>query len=114
MEQQQLEKVKVAIYLTALLSGGVYAYFNYFWKPNVSVTSVDYTKGQAQITINGIEQTLYSGSTLSLGHGWGIKFSPHQNMISRSGKSKAKIQPYRVELVKDHLAMSYLDVEKTA
>lgn len=111
MEQKNLDNLKGVFYVAALLSGAVFTYFNYFWQPNVVITSVDYIKGEAQITVNGVAETLYSSSTLSLGHGWGIKFSPHQNMISRSGNVKNIKQPYRVELVKDHLVMKYLDIE---
>lgn len=117
MEQTNLEKAKVGILFVGLVFGGVAVYYNYFHKiissdPSVTVKSADYVKGEAQITVNGVEQTLYSGSTLSVGNGWGVKFSPHQNIMSRQGNYKAVKQPYRIELVKDHLVIKYLDIQK--
>ena len=117
MEENNIEKAKVGILFIGLVFGGVAVYFNYFHKiisndPIVTVTSSDYVNGIAQITVNGISETLYSGSTLSVGNGWGVKFSPHQNMISRSGNPKNAKQPYRIELVKDHLVIKYLDIQQ--
>ena len=103
--EQNLDKLKGAFYIVGIVSIATYAYFHYFWQPNVEVLSVNYELGTAQIKIDGVEQTLYSSSTLNVGHGWGIKFSPHHNI-------KTPNNPYRVELVKDHLVMKYLDIQK--
>lgn len=80
-------------------------YVNYFWKPKVVVSSVDYVKGTASLTINGKAIDIYAGSTYDCGLGWGVKFSPHVN----------KNSPYfipRIELTKHHLVNEYLNIKQ--
>ncbi len=98
-------KIINVVGVSFLSASAVGVYLAFFWKPNVTVISVDYKLGTADIQINGRpKMTIYAGSTYDCGLGWGVKFSPHVN----------KNSPYfipRIELVKNHLVHSYLSVD---
>ena len=110
---QKKDKIEIhknrAIIFTVIVAttyAVVMSYLKYVWKPNVVVKSVDYEQGFAIIQINNNKpQVIYSGSTICAGNGWGVKFSPHVNRRSLYWAA-------RIELVKDHLVHSYLDVIK--
>ena len=93
----------IAAWLVPLVAigGGVVFFLNNIWKPTIVINSVDYENGIASITANGKQQTLLSGSTNSVGNGWGIRFND-----GIDGK------PDRIEVVKDLLTRSTLDTKK--
>ena len=82
------------------IGGGVVFFLNNIWKPTIVLDTVDYDNGIALITANGKQQTLHSGSTNSVGNGWGIRFN-----VDTENK------PDRIELVKDFLTRATLDIK---
>lgn len=42
--------------------------------PRIAIKDVDYTKGEATLTIGGKDEKLYPNSTLSAGADWGVRF----------------------------------------
>lgn len=89
------------------IAGGLWAlwtaweiYRNNWWKPKVSVNSVDYANGTAELTVNGDPVTLFEGSTMAAGADWGVRFGG-----SDADKST------RVELVNGDLVHAVLHAQ---
>lgn len=81
----------------AFVIGGVFWYLNNEWKPKVSIVSIDYANGKADLMINGKPKKLYVDSTLNAGFGWGVCFAGTNND--------------RIELVKNDLTFQTLDIK---
>jgi hypothetical protein len=102
--------IKVAAVVGALsvIAGGYTFYLNYIWKPTVSVLSVDYTTGVAQIQVStpfGSKMiTLEAGAdyqqSFLLGGDWGIKFGA----TTVNGETSYN----RIELTKNGMVYEYL------
>lgn len=67
--------LKIAGISTALLGiiGAYTFYKNNVWKPDVKVLSVDYPRGEAEVTVNGRPMKLRGDSTYLISNTWGIK-----------------------------------------
>lgn len=66
----------IGLILGAAVSG-ITAYNSYrtnFWKPAVTVVSVDWNNIICQLTIAGEAVTLYGNSVISAGGTWGVQF----------------------------------------
>ena len=68
--------LKIAAISTAALAlVGVYTFYrNNLWHPKVTINSIDYKNGVANLTINGKEFILRGDSTFLIDYDWGIKF----------------------------------------
>ncbi len=74
--------VKIITTITVLAVGYVFIRKTIF-KPSVEVVSYDLNNGIAQVMINGKQQILYRGSTITAGTAWGVRFNedPVNNRI---------------------------------
>lgn len=80
-------------------------YLDNIWRPDVVIKNVDYEKGIAEIEQTNMfgkkhTRTLYSGSTISAGGHWGVRFAGEKNE--------------RIELVKNDITYKTLSLKKEA
>lgn len=90
-----LNQVVLIVMPVAATIGAYYWYRNNIWKPKVTVASVDFVSGTADVDINGKPKKLYTGSTITAGFGWGIRFAGDEEYN-------------RIELVKNDLTHEVL------
>lgn len=97
-----------AVFTTIGVFGAIgwFLYTN-VWIPHAGVTTADYEKGIAEVYFSNIigqakHRTLYSGSTIGAGGGWGIRFT--------SDNPYSDDKPNRIELVKNDLTYKTLHI----
>ena len=77
---------EVGAIATALAAIGT-AYFLYMsniWTPSVTLVSVDYVNGSANLTVNGQSITLYKNENFAAGWGWDVEFgTDYDNAVER-------------------------------
>lgn len=76
-----VNRVTTVLISVSTIIGVYFLYKNNVWKPKVQLLKVDEAKGTAIIAVNGEEQMLYAGSTLSAGADWGVKFSDDRKRV---------------------------------
>lgn len=89
-----LNTIVMIVTPVAFIIGGIIWYEQNIWQPKVSVTSVDWVAGTANLVVNGKEKLLYQGSTQNAGFNWGVRFAGENND--------------RLELVKNDLTYKIL------
>ena len=90
-----LLKAAVVIGAIVTIAGGYSWYLNAIWEPTITVTSVDYDKAVAQITMNGKPVVIQGDSTFCAGGDWGVRFGTSET----GGTSRYN----RLEVVKSNL-----------
>ena len=100
----------VVVAITSIASGYSF-YLNNFWKPTVTVLSVDFANGTAQIKVTkmfGITTTIdiYGNANFNVGGDWAIRFGS-----SDIGGQKTY---NRLELTKKDMVVEYLQSAGTA
>lgn len=88
-----------------VIGGAAWFWYTNIWIPKVEVSDVDYDKGTANVIFAnpfGIKKsrTLYSGSSIGAGGGWGIRFT--------SDNPYSDDKPNRVELIRNDLTYKTL------
>ena len=101
----------IAVAITSI-AGGYSFYLNNVWKPKVTVVSVDFANGLAQVKVTkmfGITSTIdiYGNANFNVGGDWAIRFG------SSSINGSASIYD-RLELTKKDMVIEYLESPGTA
>lgn len=102
---KSLTVLNTTILIVAGLSaiGTVYWFWrNNLWRPKVKVNSVDYTKGHAELLVNGKTKKLYVNEVLNAGGEWGLRFAGITTPTNATYYN-------RIELVRNNLTYSIID-----
>jgi hypothetical protein len=94
----------VVVAVTSIASGYSF-YLNNFWKPKVTVLSVDFANGTAQIQVTkmfGVTSTIdiYGNANFNVGGDWAIRFG--------SSEVNGQLIYNRLELTKKDMVVEYL------
>ena len=97
---QIIIKVAAVVGGITVIAGGYTFYLNNFWKPNIEIVSVDFTKGTAEFKYKGKIYNLDGDATYLLGGDWGLRFGT---------KMQDGVLKYdRIELLKKFMVVEYL------
>lgn len=77
-------------------------YMNNIWHPKVAIKSVDWNSGNALITVQGSDKTLFGDAVMAGGWGWGIRFAKAPDSSGQPGYD-------RIELVRGDQVYHILD-----
>jgi hypothetical protein len=94
-------KVAAVVGAITIIAGGYSWYLNNVWKPTVKVTSVDFTKGVAEIEYRGHKIDLEGDAVYWLNGDWGIKFGSIRD-------TSGNVYYDRIELLKKGMVVEYL------
>jgi hypothetical protein len=108
---QQLIEIGAIILAITSIAGGYSFYLNNVWKPVVTVKSVDFGNGVAEIDVKkmfGVKNnvTIYGNANFNVGGDWGIRFG--------SSAKNNSILYDRLELTKKDMVVEYLQSSGTA
>ena len=96
----RLVKIGAVIGALTVIAGGYTWWLNNFWKPEVEITFVDFTKGEAKIRYKKKIIDLIGDSVFWINADWGVRFG---NIIK-----DGKITYNRIELVKKGMVVEYV------
>ena len=103
---QHLIEIGAVVLAITSIAGGYSFYINNIWKPVVTVKSVDFGNGVAEIDVKkmfGITKnnvTIYGNANFNVGGDWGIRFGS-------SSKNNSFLYD-RLELTKKDMVVEYL------
>jgi hypothetical protein len=100
-----LEVGAVIIAITSI-AGGYSFYLNNIWKPKIVVKSVDFSNGNAELSVKnifGLSKTIniYGNANFNVGGDWGVRFGS-------SSLNNTNIYD-RLELTKKDMVVEYLE-----
>lgn len=95
-------RLNAIIIIGTIISLAATAYW--YWQthinhPEVKILSIDWEKGEAQVIINGKQQTLYANSKLSAGAEWALQFN---------NAPDGDEEPDRIEIVRGDITYNVL------
>ena len=103
---QHLIEIGAVVLAITSIAGGYSFYINNIWKPVITVKSVDFGNGVAEIDVKkmfGITKnnvTIYGNANFNVGGDWGIRFG--------SSSKNNSILYDRLELTKKDMVVEYL------
>jgi hypothetical protein len=109
---QHIIEIGAIVLAITSIAGGYSFYINNIWKPVVTVKSVDFGNGIAEIDVKkmfGITKnnvTIYGNANFNVGGDWGIRFG--------SSSKNNSILYDRLELTKKDMVVEYLQSSGTA
>jgi hypothetical protein len=109
---QHIIEIGAIVLAITSIAGGYSFYINNIWKPVVTVKSVDFGNGVAEIDVKkmfGITKnnvTIYGNANFNVGGDWGIRFG--------SSSKNNSILYDRLELTKKDMVVEYLQSSGTA
>jgi len=94
-------KIAAVVGAITIIAGGYSWYLNNVWKPNVSVTEVDFSNGTAKIDYRGHTIELEGDATYWLNGDWGLRLGSIRDSVGNTRYD-------RIELLKHGMVVEYL------